>query len=122
MVLSGQESGVTPLVLAKGIANMVLGSGNATNNNLASAWASVAGNMGSGWANGLANMGSGLAREATSLVWENGTNSSMGLVLAKGLGKMSWQSMVTSGDNERCSRKLALILSEYAEQTLRLHI
>ena len=116
MVLSGQENGVTPLVLAKGIVNTALGSGNATNNNMDSAWASVPGNMGSGWANGLANMrlgwgnglanmrlgwanglanmGSGLARETTSLVWENGTNSSMGLVLAKGT------SMVMIGENE----------------------
>ena len=94
MVLSGQENGVTPLVLAKGIVNMALGSGNGTNNNMASAWASVPGNMGSGWANGLVNMGLGLVRETTSLVWENGTNSSMGLVLAKGT------SMVTVGENE----------------------
>ena len=105
MGLSGQENGVTPLVLAKGIANMALGSGNATNNNMASGWASVPGNtvsgwanglanMHSGWGNGLANMGSGLVRETTSLVWENGTNSSMGLVLAKGT------SMVTIGENE----------------------
>ena len=97
MVLSGQENGVTPLVLAKGIANTALGSENATNNNLASAWASVPGNMGSGWANDPANMGSDLGREATSLVLENETNSSMGLVLAKGT------SMVTNGENERCS-------------------
>ena len=54
LVLSGQESGVTPLVLAKGITNTALGSGNAINNNLALDWASVLGNTDLGWVNGLA--------------------------------------------------------------------
>ena len=109
MVLTGQESGVTPLVLAKGIDNTASGSGNATNNNLALDWASALDNMDLGWVNGLAynmeygNMEWGLARETMSLVWERGIVSSMGLVLANGT------SMVTSGENKQCSQKLVLI-------------
>ena len=60
-----QENEVTPLVLAKGIANLASGSGNAINNNLALAWANGRGNMDSGWANVLGNMDSGWARETT---------------------------------------------------------
>ena len=95
-----QENEVTPLVLAKGIANTASGSGNATNNNLASGWASAPANLDLGLVNGLANMDLGLARETMRLVWERGTASSMALVLAKGT------SMVTSGENEHCSQKL----------------
>ena len=96
----GQENEVTPLVLAKGIANLASGSGNAINNNLGSAWASVPANLALGLANGLANMDLGLARETMSLVWERGTVSSMGLVLEKGT------STVTSGENKQCFQKL----------------
>ena len=107
MVLSALENEVTPLVLAnginntplgleKGITNTALGLENAIDNNLALVWENVLGNMGLGW-----------AREITSLVWGKGTNSSMGLALAKET------SMVMNEGNECLCSYVQNMLNKY---------